>query len=270
MGKEPLSLAEHQAVLLRLLKEFDDYCNRHGLRYFLFAGTLLGAVRHHGFIPWDDDVDVLMPREDYETFIRADFIAEDAQVISLHNSQGHYHPFPYCNIADTKTVMTEKIIKHPTGKGVFIDVFPLDGVPDDPKEQARHLRRLIIRQSVFAAAINIADGSGIKRAAKSLIGLAAAPFDQAKMGDRISKTAQKHRYDDCSKVGCTVHLRGQPEKFIYRKDCFSDYILLDFEDCKVRCPVGYQEVLTTCYGDYMQLPPEDQRIAHHEIEIYRL
>lgn len=255
--------------MLRLLCELDEYCEKHNLRYFLTGGTLIGAVRHRGFIPWDDDADVVMPRKDYERLVRENYIAKDAQVVSIENPQGYYHPFAYCNIADTNTIMLEKNIKRATNKGVSIDVFPLDGVPDDIKLRRRHLKKLLRRQSIYANAVNVAPGfSSLKNAAKTILGMVTAPMDKLKLGKKVEMLAKKYRYDECRDVAHTVMLFKAPWRFITPREDYSDYVLLDFEGHKFRCPVEYDKILKRSFGDYMQLPPENEREGHHGIEVY--
>lgn len=271
MSQSVISLKQHQEIMLNLLKEFDQYCLEHELKYYLTGGTLLGAVRHKGFIPWDDDVDIVMPRPDYEKLIRESFISKDAQVISLENPQGHYHPFAYCNVVDTGTIMIEKNIKRSTNKGIFIDIFPLDGVPDNPTKRKKHLSKLVKLQSLLSNSINVVQPhQGIKGVAKKILGIIMKPFDEMKLAEKVSSLARKYSYNECGSVAHLVLLLNKPKRFITPKEEYEDYVLLDFENIKLRCPKAYDSILKRSYGDYMQLPPESERQGHHGIEIIKL
>ena len=127
-----LSLDEIHSLLLKMLVEFDAFCEEHKLTYYLTAGTLLGAVRHDGFIPWDDDADIVMPRKDYEKLLSFNSITPDIDIISFKNkSSAHYHPFPYIDLSYNKTIEKPQTLKINTNKGQFIDIFPLDSIPDN-------------------------------------------------------------------------------------------------------------------------------------------
>lgn len=269
--KHKLSLIEQHEVLLKLLVEFDQFCVENNLRYYLAGGTLLGAVRHGGFIPWDDDVDVVMPRPDYEKLIKENYIAEDAQVISSENSQGHYHPIPYCNIVDTSTIIVENNIKRSTNKGLFIDVFPLDGLPDDSRKRKKHLSKLLRLESLLLISINKNSSSrGIKGVAKKLISIIMSLFDETKLAKKITSIAKRYNYENCNEFVCAVFLQNKPERFITPKLDYSSCVLLDFEKCKLCCPIGYKNVLRRSFGDYMQLPPENERYGQHGIDVYKI
>lgn len=265
-----ISHNEHQEIMLRLLKDFDDYCNQNNLRYFLSGGTLLGAVRHKGFIPWDDDVDVVMPRPDYEKLIQNKKISEGVEVVSNKNDCGYYHPFVHTNIVDSGTIMKEKQVKRQTNKGVFIDIFPLDGIPDSSIKQKLLTMKLCFLESLLSIKISVSPGfSTFKNTCKTILGYVTFFINEKKLSLYIDKIASANEFDKSKQVAQLVALFGKPQKLIYPIEDFSDYILLDFENNQFRCAVGYRNFLTTFYGDYMSLPPESERHGQHGITIYR-
>ena len=266
-GYRKISLKEHQAIMLRLLCEFHEYCERNNLRYYLTGGTLLGAVRHQGFIPWDDDVDVVMPRPDYERFIQNRQLSDKTLVVSCVHQHNYYHPYPYCNVIDAETIMVEHL---PVNHGVYIDVFPLDGVPEDKKEYKRLISSLLRNQSLFSNIINKRAGFGsLKKIAKTVLGSTGIFINEIKLGRHIDKTASKYRYEECDRVAHLVLLLKKPERFVSPKAEYNDYVMLCFEGQEFRCPAQYDNILRRSFGDYMQLPPENERLGHHGIDVYQ-
>lgn len=140
MPKPTYDIRTLQLRLLRILKAFDKTCREHGLRYYLEDGTLLGAVRHGGFIPWDDDVDIMMPRPDYERLIRhsREWLPKPYEFVCFENDPKY--PLQFGKVQDASTTLIERPHLYYLG-GAYIDIFPIDGVPDTEKEQRRHDRR---------------------------------------------------------------------------------------------------------------------------------
>lgn len=267
---KPLSIREHQLIMLDMMIHFDKYCQAKNLRYFLAGGTLIGAIRHNGFIPWDDDVDIVMPRPDYNFLVQNMQISEEYEIVSLENPHNYYHPFAYCNITDKATIMLEHNIAKQTGKGVFLDVFPLDGLPDVLNKRKAHLNYLLIIEQLFAIGINNApDVHNIKNLFKSIIHFLEIPLNKVKLGKKIQEKAQLYSYERSNYVAPSVFLTRDVNKLITPKEDYSDFVLFDFETYQFRCPIGYDNILKRQYGDYMKLPPENERCGNHGIEIFK-
>lgn len=124
-----ISFEEHKKIQLSILRDIDVFCQKNQIKYFLAFGTLLGAIRHKGFIPWDDDIDIAMPRPDYNKFILSfNGMVDNLKVLAPEIDLDYYAP--YANVYDTRTVLEEKGTSHLKFEiGVKIDVFPIDGVP---------------------------------------------------------------------------------------------------------------------------------------------
>lgn len=265
-----LTLKEHQAIMLDMMIAFDRYCKTNGLRYFMAGGTLLGAVRHKGFIPWDDDVDIVMPRPDYEKLISDEKISDDYLIVSLYNQHGYYHPFAYCNITDKNTILRENNIVKQTGKGIFLDIFPLDGVPENKIKQSLHFRRLSFIQSIFSNTIIPAPGfNGLKCSIKTIIHAMCLPLNPNTLGMKIDKLAQKYPYDTSNYLMHYVYLPRSLKYIAFDSSEYARSKGYEFEGAIIQGPEDADKVLKRGFGNtYMQLPPLDQREGHHGIEIY--
>lgn len=267
---QPLSLKEHQKIMLDMMIAFDRYCKANGLRYFMAGGTLLGAVRHKGFIPWDDDVDIVMPRPDYEKLLNDEKINDDYLIVSLYNQHDYYHPFAYCNIADKNTIMVENLISKQTGKGVFLDIFPLDGVPKEKRNKITHFRKLALLQRLFLYAIIPMPGfKSLKNAIKSILHIICSPINPVSLGMKIDKLAQKYPYDTSNYLMHYVYLPRSLKYIAFDSSEYAQSKGYEFEGAIIQGPEDADKVLKRGFGNtYMQLPPLDQREGHHGIEIY--
>lgn len=245
------TLQEQQQALFCLLREFDRLCRALELPYFLFAGTLLGAVRHQGFIPWDDDVDVLMLREDYERFLKEAPALLNTEDFFLQGEFSEHWPMFFSKLRLNGTACLEK--HHPKDKachqGLYLDVFPCDNARES--KLGRYLQ--------FAASkVVIAKGldkrgyeAGFNKKAFMLL-CRCLPRG---LFFRITKGPKKQ--------GSFVHsFFGAASKFsknVYSADCFRERIDLIFEGEKFSAPKEYDRLLTIVYGDYMTLPTEEER-----------
>lgn len=254
--------------MLHILQAFAGFCDRHGLRYFLDAGTLLGAVRHKGYIPWDDDVDVCMPYEDYIQFRELVKAEEIAPHIYVELPEDTVHPF--MKLADDRTIMVEYPDKNPMEVGVYIDVFSKSGIYDLSRKSA-----LLCKVSQYLSLWHWFNKYSIyawKRSHKLWKRAVAAcgrkliknPNRPVKWQQAlIAKNQKKHPYDTCKYV--TTLTNGEFHKCAPR-ECFDGYTMLDFEGRQFRGPKDYDTYLRCLYpGDYMQLPPEDKRVWHDTI-----
>lgn len=264
-----LSLSQIQKRLSEMLYEFHEFCKTNHLRYFIAYGTLLGAVRHGGFIPWDDDIDVVMPRSDYERLLSFDSISNDCDIVSYKKDLGYYHPYAYCNIADKKTYMIEHSAQRSTKKGLFIDVFPLDGLPSSYNSALRYINTVttlarIVSYSNQSAPRGVSPKSVVKRLIICITHMI-GPYRAAAL---LEKLARRYDYDG-SEFCAQMVLKAYPsEKELRKTSLFDDQVLLKFADYEVFGPIGYKDVLASCYGDYMKLPPVSQRNPHHNYAVH--
>ncbi|WP_251197735.1 LicD family protein [Anaerotardibacter muris] len=253
-----LDRREVQKVEVALLEEFADICEAHGLKYYLAYGTLIGAARHEGFIPWDDDVDVMMPREDFEKLL-SHFDQWRLRTTSkfIHSRNGQSR-FPYGRIIDTRTLVDETYCEGGEELGAWIDIFPLE---DMPINGASLFRKILYWNTarMFAVSDPKKGASLFTRMVKRV----AVPFYRRrgsihyamKMDDAVRNWAEH----DSS---CYAEILGVTEREKPLPKAWFEPATLPFEGREYRVPASFDEVLASCYGDWKTLPPEDQRIPH--------
>ena len=270
-----LSLEEVQKISLDGLIYFADVCNKYQLRYYLAFGTLLGAVRHSGFIPWDDDIDILMPREDYDKFVDLSQYLEDEhwEILTYHNTEGY--SFYWTKICNKATVLIPSRFTSGLLYGISIDIFPLDYMKSNTIADARNEIKEI--QAIY-----------------SVIKKKILPFNTKTPGfinsiKRIYKKAYyniigKRKYNLAQEYerlekNFVMNTRGKNVTWFFSPSC--DFFFatewfdnngecaeLTFEGRRFTAPYNYHEVLKTLYGDYMKLPPKEKQITHHTYRAY--
>lgn len=255
-----IELEESKKIELEILSYFARFCEEHGLRYFLAYGTLIGAVRHKGFIPWDDDVDVQMPREDYNRLIEIFNDQKQIEHLTLVSPEDKISRHSIVKIIDTRTVKIEKSVDYKYGNlGIDIDVFPLDGQPSDQDIYEKWYEKL--NKVYWLYLINILDPavSIKKRVAVPLIRVF---FNKKRMKKKADRLHAAYPYEASQYVG-TIACAFNSRKNRADKKYYDNFVMLEFEGQFFRAPEGYEEILSTIYGDYMKLPPEEEQVTHH-------
>jgi len=247
-----MGLKEHQAVLIELLREFDRVCKKHDIKYILFAGTALGAVRHGGIIPWDDDLDIAMLREEYEKLTSLPADEWDGKYYLQREFSEHW-PMFFSKLRKNNTTCLEKY--HPKDndihQGIYVDIFPVDNAAGN-----RLIRMIQFASSkvVLAKALYRRGYETRSRGKKLFMQLCRIlpmkPFCAITKRRRASGSEYVHSF-----FGATSSFK----KGVYPRRWFSDITEMQFEDMLVPVSAHYDELLTTLYGDYMKIPDEEDR-----------
>ncbi len=270
MIQKKIGLRELQMIELDILSVVDAICNKQKLTYYLAYGTLLGAVRHKGFIPWDDDVDILMPRPDYENLIkhlREGALPTGYSVFSINDL--HYI-YPYMKVVRTDTQVTEKKLEAPyDASPVWIDIFPMDGIPESLWKQKRmYFISRFLRNLLYIAIVSTDKLTGLEKIGTAVL----KPFMQLIGPHRIStwidNHARKVRFESTPYMGNVVWAEGSFETL--EKEVFTPSMPLIFEGREFTAPQCYDQHLQEQYGKYWELPPEDKRVSHLDSECYIL
>ena len=258
-----ISVEEHKKLELEILKDVALFCDKNNLKYFLAYGTLLGAVRHKGFIPWDDDIDIMMPRDDYDKLIATynkNKICDYYRLIEPYEELARHS---FTKITDTRTVKIEQDVDYSNGYlGVDIDIFPLDGAPSDSVKFNKWFKKLIINYKLHLYCV-LSSKSKIKYRVLPLLRIISG--GKNKFLKRADKLHEKYPYHDSEYVA-SIESSYDIKSTRVRKEIYEETILLNFEGYKFSAPKEYDYILTKIYGDYMT-PPVEQ-VTHHTNKTY--
>lgn len=262
------TLRRLQLEELAMAKQVLSVCRKHDIEVFALGGTLLGAIRHKGFIPWDDDLDLGMKREDYERFLS---IAEQEFQPPLSVHTCYNDPsflYPYIRIQNSDYGLQRDYTKNKTVQDLWVDIFPLDGVPAEGRRRQQWERGLTVLRglrnlSCFDVLVNVnrrfkgAKGVIYKLGMNTGIQHLLPTNTILRAIDRMLKS-----YDLSKEALIGNPMGGHWFHEVFPKHVYDGVVMLPFEDIELPCPTGYVEILKTMYGNYMELPPEDQRNWH--------
>lgn len=264
-----MTLKDVQNVSLDILLDVDKFCKDHKIKYSLAGGTLLGAIRHKGFIPWDDDIDIMLPRPDYERLCK-DYRSNNFKLVSSENDFSCM--IGYARICDFRKTMVNHSSWTSQEVGIWIDVFPFDGAPDDfEKFKVYYSGFRKPWLSIFKnRAIQEGQLPGNTRKLNLIIDVVNClhikwinKFIGHIKTRALEKKALKIGFGDTDHVSQFVFPEPGPKEY-YSLDSFRKYIDVCFEGHCFSSIAGYPEYLTGMYGDYMQLPPENQRVPKQD------
>lgn len=249
-------LKNHQ---LDILKEIDRVCKKHNITYFLAYGTLLGAVRHKGFIPWDDDIDIMMPYSELLKFEKVINDLGDSYFYQSPKTDSEYH-LSINRVRKNDTLLVESYFKNKNcHKGVFVDIYPMYGADMiKRKEQVNYA----MRRALYLFNTPAKNSGFVMRLGTTLLLASKSNRKKKKLVDYYFNKMNCINYSDASHVVCLDSNR-RVMATEYRKECFLDVIHMPFEDILAPVPCGYDEILKHYYGDYMTLPKEEDRQFHH-------
>lgn len=256
---QTLTLREIQLSELNILTEFDKFCRKNNLHYSLVGGTLLGAVRHKGFIPWDDDIDVAMSRPDYERFIKlfSEKREEFPDCFELTSDRGKDAINPFLKLVD-KNITTQS----DTGERcnfLWIDIFPIDGYPSTVELTQKMQKKVRWLRRIFS--YNYKNFKKLKGGFRKLFYIYAKIYGGKRAFNKLQALSHKYPYSESQFVGEVAWgFYGIGERLI--KSEFEKTVELEFEGHSFQAMSCWEKYLSGIYGDYMQLPPEDKRQSH--------
>lgn len=263
--KRPLTIGDVKGLSLQILHEVDGFCSQHNIKYSLAYGTLLGAVRHKGFIPWDDDVDIMMSRPDYEKFVSEYPHDDESQfsVASFETDKDFHYALAkiVCNATVNDELGYDKY-------GFGIDLFPIDKIPINCQDAVRLLKQQHRSWNLFMIkAMKWDTKRGLLKnllmcIAKVICVFVPYSYIHRTMSNRVNKYKQLTGY----KMGCLFSPYGERE--IMNKNIYEQIVALPFENDQYSCIKEYDRYLTNIYGDYMKLPPEEKRVSTHSINAW--
>lgn len=256
-----------QLICLEILKEIDRVCEKHNILYWLDSGSMLGAVRHNGFIPWDDDLDIKMYRDDYEKFLAvAPQELKKQYFLQTHQTDPEY-PLFFAKVRKNNTFIDEKRYRRlKIHKGIYVDIFPVDKLGSNIKVAKKHCRKLRGFYFFYLLLERKVDTNTTDKYYLffKIIRFFFIPLSLFK--ERFRKIFEKGliKYNsatDSRFIGSVSVL--QSGKSIYENEWFSGFFKHQFEDMEANIPIGYDEFLKSQYGDYMKLPPKEKQIPEH-------
>lgn len=264
-----IDINELRFIQLDMLKYVKKVCEENNLKYYLCGGTLLGAIRHKGYIPWDDDIDIFMPINDYKKFL--ELMHENKSYTALNPYEYEDYYYIFSKLVDNRTKLVELGRVEIDKMGVFIDIFPLLGLPNDEEERNDYINNLRTlndkRYKYFWTAWNYS-GNKYKKIAKTVLKFPGYIINKKrKTTEKTLKLMEKYNYDESENIGFVLSAYD-PKREVTRKDVYKDIIKVEFEGELFNAPVGYDEYLTNLYGKYMELPPIEKRITHHDFKAY--
>lgn len=267
-----LTIEEIKTCSFQVLQAVRDVCEANGLSYSLTGGTLIGAVRHQGFIPWDDDIDVMMSRPDYDRFIEIVRAGDFGFDLHCAEIDGDNYWYPFAKACHRKTRMVEKDTQHSGAElGVFVDIFPVDGAGSH--YWTAKLRAMVF---VFFHGLKVTSNwtsfhrSKLRKwyyePARYVCYLLSKVLGRKNIDRILSAFLRSRRYEDCRYAGRLVGDYGSKE--IMSKVLFEEKIRVTFEGEQFDAVADYDTFLGSLYGNYMQLPPKEKRVTHHTFEAY--
>lgn len=264
------NIKEVQSLALQILCYVDRVCRENNIKYALAGGTLLGAVRHKGFIPWDDDIDIIMPRPDYEKFLKIMDNTNSNNFKCLHYGENFPNYFyRFAKVVDLSTSLREaEYIQNPD-LGVFVDVFPVDGIDINKAEKILNKSRKYSTLLMFSANKKYTKSPHgfLRSILKFFVFCHSKLFGWKFWLKKHENYVKNFKFEDYEFSMPYAGANGKRD--VLEKHYFNEIIELEFESHKFCAFKEYDKYLTHVYGNYMQLPPKEKQVTHHEFKIYK-
>ncbi len=258
-----ITLEEQKKILIELLEFIDTISKNNNIKYTLIGGSLIGAIRHKGIIPWDDDIDIgLLPNE-YDKLISCLSKNENSRfkLLNLESEPTYYYPF--AKLVDTRTTGYEVGCKPINNYGVYVDIFKYNNIPNNSEKNEKYYKKCTkIKNKLFISFINDSNNF-IKKIYHKIF----STLDSPKIAKKYNSHCEQYNNDKCENVMINWTPYGA-KKETHKKSSFENYITVPFENINAMIIEDYNNVLTTTFGDYMTPPPIEKQITHHSMKMY--
>jgi len=260
-----IEVEELKVLQLNMLKDIHVFCKANNIMYSLAFGSLLGAIRHKGYIPWDDDIDIMLRREEYDRFVQL-YGNDIYNVTDL--SKNSNHGLAFAKVEDTRTFLKEDV-NGESSFGVFIDVFPVDHVPDNLFRRKVYYGKKSFWNYLFnLKLIKLRKGRSLLKNIILFIGhFVLIPFSRKFIAYKMEKMTLKYRGSETKYMGIVAPADSRLSEALPAQ-CFDEYIEVPFEGTRVMVIKDYDVYLRAAYGDYLEMPPKEKQVAHHAFEAF--
>lgn len=271
--KEELNIEQIHKETLGIVEKLIEICDKINVNYYVAYGSLIGVVRHKGFIPWDDDFDVVMLRDDYEKF--CDYCIKNENKLKPFKllSRKCEKKYPY-NIARLNNMNYKAVYDNVQGyeSGIFIDIYPLDGAGSDVDKVLKKMEKK--KSNLFRITLWSIDDhytkSTYNKWYRSIIKYFVRGYSKVRGAKHfLDKMENFKNLYDINNSRYIAEMTWDSGLTLYEKSWFDKYIYMDFENLKVKVPIGYDDFLRCHYGDYMKFPPKEEQVPHHEYKVYQ-
>lgn len=263
---DPIDLKKLHDLTLQMAQTFVNFCQENSLTCYLCGGGCIGTIRHKGWIPWDDDLDFFMPREDYIKAINLwpKKMANSRYKMEMSNKD-HIDGNLFFVIRDSETTYIKPYQENmDITQGIVLDVLPLDGYPSSRLKRKMQCFWALIYSLYCAQMIPVNHGKIVEMIGKVMLAIVPGKGIRYKIWKYAEYQMTKYKITDCNGITELCSGPGYMKNW-YPKEAFEKAIFLPFEDIKLPVPVGYDTYLKIAFGDYMKLPPKDRQIASHDV-----
>ncbi|ORP07925.1 lipopolysaccharide cholinephosphotransferase [Streptococcus mitis] len=267
--EEVTDISEIQQMELGIMEYIHEVCQKIGAKYFLSYGSLIGAVRHKGFIPWDDDMDICMLRDDYEKLQDYMLAHPDERYELMSYKNNIKYVYPFMKIKDNQTYLVEEDVRIDSNMGIYIDIFPVDGYEDDQSFKDKMTKIIKKRQLSCYTFKGITNTKSVVNSIIRYISVIIFYFTNTnKYVSQIDELAKSRKVEDYEQADYLIY--KDMNKPVWKREWIEDVETGNFEGKEFMIPKHYHEILTSDYGDYMQLPPVAQQVSHHDFKLWKI